>query len=202
MGVAKKRKNEPAVEVAAPKQRGTKKGPTRTRKEAEAANLRPLVPNDRKLAKARQKEERNLAWARERQALQTGDERYLPMRDKGVIRRYIRNWVDARWSFSEFLLPAMVIFLGVMLVVSISGAQGPVLNAVMAALMILFYLLLIVGIIESIVVWQRMKRRLRKLYPDTPIPRGSWFYLYSRMLMARRWRSPKPQVSRGEFPKK
>ncbi len=174
--------------------------PTRSRKEAEAANLRPLVPNDRKIAKQREREARNEAYARQREALQTGDERYLPYRDKGRVRRYMRNWIDARWSLSEFLLPAMLVFLAVMLVVSFTGASSPALNTILVGIMFTFYLLLFASVIESIFVWRSMKRRLRQIYPDDPIPKGSWFYLYGRMLMARRWRSPKPQVVRGEFP--
>ncbi len=195
--MAKKRTGDTEPVPEKPKGKG---GPTRSRKEAEAANLRPLVPNDRKLAKQRAREARNEAYAREREALQTGDERYLPYRDKGRIRRYMRNWIDARWSLSEFLLPAMLIFLAVMLVVSFTGASNPALNAVLIGIMVTFYVLLFASVIESVIVWQRMKRRLRKIYPNDPIPRGSWFYAYTRMLMARRWRSPKPQVARGEFP--
>ena len=112
----------------------------------------------------------------------------------------MRNWIDARWSLSEFLLPAMLVFLAVMLVVSFTGASSPALNTILVGIMFTFYLLLFASVIESIFVWRSMKRRLRQIYPDDPIPKGSWFYLYGRMLMARRWRSPKPQVVRGEFP--
>lgn len=193
------KKTTDADEVPEPKAQG-KGRPTRTRKEAEAANLRPLVPNDRKLAKQRAKEARDEAFAREREALRTGDERYLPVRDKGKVRRFVRDWLDARWSLSEFLLPTMLIFLAVMLVVSFTGANNPTVNAIVVGLMISFYLLLFASIVEAIFVWQRLKRRIRKVYPNDPIPRGTWFYVYTRMLMARRWRSPKPQVGRGEFP--
>lgn len=195
------RKNEQTPEPQARKTApGAKGAPTRTRKEAEAANRRPLVPNDRKLARSIEREKRNEAIAREREALLTGDERYLPPRDKGVIRRYIRNWVDARWSISEFLLPVMLLFLVGVMAVSFLNLTSRWTNLIMVILMITFYALMFISIVEATIVWFRMKRRLRVLYPDQPIPRGSWFYLYTRMLMARRWRSPKPQVARGEFP--
>ena len=60
--------------------------PTRSRKEAEEARRRPLVPTDRKLAKKQSKEKRAEAYARQQEALETGDERYLPVRDKGRPR--------------------------------------------------------------------------------------------------------------------
>ena len=47
----------------------------------------------------------------------------------------------------------------------------------------------------------KLKKLLAARYPGDEIPRGTWFYLFSRMLMARRWRSPRPTVKRGEYPK-
>ena len=41
----------------------------------------------------------------------TGDERHLPLRDKGPVRRFIRDYVDARFSIGEILLPALVLIL-------------------------------------------------------------------------------------------
>ncbi|WP_099331927.1 DUF3043 domain-containing protein [Actinomyces minihominis] len=180
---------------------GTKGRPTPTRREAEAALRKPLVPDDRKLAKQIAKQKRAEAYERERIALETGDERYLPVRDKGRIRRYIRNYVDARWSVAEFLLPAMLIFLGGMLLFSFLPMLGATGNFIIVGLTVLFYGMLVISLIESFFVWRKIKKRVAEKYPGEQIPRGSWFYLYSRMLMARRWRSPKPMVARGEFPK-
>ena len=188
-----------------PKQATASEGkgrPTRTRREAEAARRRPLVPNDRKEAKRIAKEKRSEAWARQQEALKTGDERYLPLRDKGVVRRYARNWVDARWSFSEWLLPVMVLFLVGMVVLSLVPFAPVAQGVTVWVLTFLFYGLLILSLIEAIVVWVRMKKRIKVLYPNEEIPKGTWFYVYSRMLMPPKWRTPKPQVSRGEFPEK
>ena len=197
------RKKDPEVPPESQKSApGAKSGPTRSRRAAEAANRRPLVPKDRKLAKQRDREKQNEAYAKEREALITGDERYLPARDRGPIRRYIRDWVDARWSISEWLLPVMLLFLVGTTAVTFLKPSASVANIVMVGVMGLFYGLLIVSIIESVIVWFRMKKRLAVEYPGVPIPRGSWFYLYTRMLMARRWRSPKTQVARGAFPGK
>lgn len=180
----------------------TKKGrPTPTRKESEAARRKPLVPTDRKLAKQQAKQKRAEAYERERVALETGDERYLPIRDKGRIRRYIRNYVDARWSVAEFLLPAMLVFLGGMLLFSFIPLPGGISEYTIVGLTVLFYGMLIAALIESIFVWRKLKKLLAARYPGDEIPRGTWFYLFSRMLMARRWRSPRPTVKRGEYPK-
>ena len=43
--------------------------------------------------------------------MRTGDERYLPARDKGPVRRFIRDYVDSRFSFIELLIPLMLVVL-------------------------------------------------------------------------------------------
>lgn len=180
---------------------GGKGRPTPKRKEAQARNLKPLVPADRKEAKRIARAKRDEAFKREQIALETGDERYLPLRDKGRIRRFVRDWIDAKWTFSEFLLPVMVLFLVVMMVASmIPSWQETIGPWIMISVTGALYTLFAVSIIEGVIVWQRMKKRLRGRFPDEEIPKGTWYYCYSRMIMARRWRSPRPLVARGEFP--
>mgnify|MGYP003086913477 FL=1 len=69
---------------------------TPKRKDAQARRLHPIVPVDRKAARREARAKRDEAWERQRRAMITGDERYLPARDKGHIRRYIRDYIDAR----------------------------------------------------------------------------------------------------------
>ena len=38
-----------------------------------------------------------------------GDPKYLPARDKGPQKKYVRDYVDARWSLGEVLLPMLVL---------------------------------------------------------------------------------------------
>lgn len=184
-----------------PSASGKKGRPTPTRKEAEARNARPLVPADRKEAKRQARAKRDAQFQREQHALETGDERYLPLRDKGKVRRYVRDWVDARWSFSEFLLPLMILFLVAMMAASLFDPSQSTLSAYATiSVTLALYSLFGISIVEGIIVWQRLKRRIRERFPNEEIIKGTWYYCYSRMIMARRWRSPKPQVKRGEFP--
>lgn len=200
----KKKKDD--TELAAPAEppvsaTQNKKGrPTRSRKEAEAERARPLVPKDRKLAKQIEKRKRDEMFQREQVALQTGDERYLPIRDKGRVRRFVRDWVDAKWSISEIVLPFMLLFLVAMLAIGFIAPEATSSGVVSLVFIAVLYGLFAISIIEGIITWLRIKRRVQKRYPDDPIPRGTWFYTYSRMLMFRRWRSPRPQVKRGQFP--
>ena len=43
--------------------------------------------------------------------MKTGDERYLPARDQGPVRRFVRDFVDARFSFVELMMPLLVVTL-------------------------------------------------------------------------------------------
>ncbi len=174
--------------------------PTRSRKEAEAARRQPVVGGDRKLAKKLERERRNELYARQQEALQTGDERYLPVRDKGKVRRFVRDYVDARWSFSEFLLPMMLLFLVGSLAMGFFGGDSEAASAMMVSITVMLYGFFFLSLLEGVWVWQRIKRQLKLKYPNEAIPRGTWFYMYARMVMARRWRSPRPQVARGEYP--
>ena len=88
---------------------GKKGRPTPKRKAAEAARIRPLVPKDRKEAKRAARAARNARFDAEQRAMITGEEKYLPARDKGAARRFVRDYVDARHSFSEWILACMMV---------------------------------------------------------------------------------------------
>lgn len=179
---------------------GKKGRPTRSRKEAEAARLRPLVPADRKEAKRQARAKRDEAYRREQEALLTGEEKYLPARDKGPVRRFVRDWVDARWSASEFILPVMVLFLAAMMIVSIFHVPRDIAATLIASATAAMYGLFALSLLEAFLVWRGMKKKIVEAFGEDSIPRGTWFYTYSRMIMARFWRSPRPQVARGEYP--
>src|SRR5690625_6945853 len=86
--------------------------PTPNRRDEEAESRRPLIADDRKVARQQQKKAIAEERARMRQALDTGEERYLPPRDKGPQRRFARDYVDARWGIGEWLIIGVLIFLG------------------------------------------------------------------------------------------
>ena len=81
---------------------GGKGRPTPSRREAEAARkARAKAGMDKKAAKQLLRERRAAENAKMRQGLKTGDERYLPPRDQGPVRRFVRDFVDARVSMAE-----------------------------------------------------------------------------------------------------
>lgn len=183
-----------AVDDAATQQaprEGAKNRPTPKRRDQEAARKRPLVVADRKQARQTDRLKRRESSVKMRQAMATGDERYLPARDKGPVRRYIRDYVDARWSIGEFMLPVMLVVLALSFV-----RQS-------WALMIVFlmvYGLLLVAVVDSALMWRRLRKRLVAKFGEGPDLRGGAWYAVMRAFQLRRSRAPKPQVARGAYP--
>ena len=66
---------------------------------------------DKKAAQKVLRERRAESNSKVRQGMRTGDERYLPARDKGPVKRFIRNYIDARLSVAEFLLPLLLVIM-------------------------------------------------------------------------------------------
>ena len=77
-----------------------KKGrPTPKRKEAQAATkISSLAPASTKIEKKRAKDAARVARMNQRAAYLRGDEAALPARDRGVEKRFVRNYIDSRRS--------------------------------------------------------------------------------------------------------
>ncbi|ROS73033.1 DUF3043 domain-containing protein [Cellulomonas sp. PhB143] len=165
---------------------------TPKRKEAEAANRRPLVPGDRKAAAKDARSKSREARARQQQALQNGDERYLPERDKGPLKRYVRDYVDARWNLGEFFLVVAFVALGLMIVTS----SMPQLSVVVTMVL---YGMVLITIVDAVLMWRGLKRRLLAKFGD--VPSGTMMYAVMRAFQIRRARLPKPNHKQhGSYP--
>ncbi|MDL2079197.1 DUF3043 domain-containing protein [Streptomyces sp. GXMU-J15] len=164
-----------------------------TPKRSEAQSQRRSVantPTTRKEAAKRAREERRQVLTRQREALANGDERYLPVRDKGPVRRFARDFIDSRFNVAEFFLPLAVIIL----VLSITPSV-----AVKNISLLLWLIVIVLIVLDSIVTGFRLKKQLKERYPDEN-KRGAVAYAIMRSLQMRRLRLPKPQVKRGERP--
>jgi hypothetical protein len=179
---------------------GGKGRPTPSRREAEARNRRPVVgappvrpgasKEEKKAARAAHRAAVAADRAKARDAMLTGDERYLPERDKGAARRFARDYVDARHSAGEYLLVAVLV------VLMLSLVSGPVMRIATTAM--LYGLVLVVGIDTWL-----LRRRVQKLADakfGAEKARGVGGYVMMRALQLRRTRLPRPLVKRGEFP--
>jgi hypothetical protein len=159
--------------------------PTPTRKEAQAAARARAkgAPTSKKEARARRSEQ----MARMREAMRTGDERYLPARDKGKVRRFIRDYIDSRLSMAEFLLPLLIVIM-----IAQGAGQVQLANGLWIATIVL------VGLDTAYLVFT-LRRTLRKRFPDES-PRGTTYYAILRAMQIRFLRQPKPQVKLGQRP--
>lgn len=177
---------------------GKKGHATPKRRESQAARQRPLVVNDRKRAKADMRKRRDEAYAKQHQAMTTGDprmERFLPVRDRGPVRRFARDYVDARYSIGELFMPIAILILLVMVV----GGSYPQIAVVLTISM---YGLVILGILDGVLMSVFLKRRLRERFDEEDIPRWTGGYAFQRAFMLRRFRMPRAQVKRGQWPHK
>ncbi|NHI20925.1 DUF3043 domain-containing protein [Phycicoccus endophyticus] len=170
---------------------GAKNRPTPRRRDQEAARRRPLVVTDRKAARTRDRDERRAQATQLRRALETGDEAHYPARDRGPVRRYIRDYVDARRNLGEFLLPVMLIVLALSLVPT---------TAVFTTSVYLTWLAVIAVVVDTVLMWRGLKRRLVARFGADALPRGSMSYAVMRVFQMRRARRPVVMVKRGEFP--
>ncbi|MFG2993868.1 DUF3043 domain-containing protein [Streptomyces sp. NPDC048257] len=164
-----------------------------TPKRAVAQSQRKSVvasTGNRKEDAKRARERRRTEMAKQREALASGDERYLPARDKGPVRRFVRDYVDSRYSVAEMFLPLAVVIL------VLSMIRQPAIQSV--ALMLWLGVIVLI-LLDSIGLVFRLRKSLVERFPDEP-RRGAIAYGLMRTLQMRRLRLPKPQVKRGERP--
>lgn len=165
--------------------------PTPTRKEREAANLRPLVSNDRRAAGKESRAKMAIARDRARIGMAAGEEKYLPVRDKGAQRRYIRDFVDARFSVGEVLIPVMFI---VIILTVVNNEYAQLLG--IAGLWLFF----LIAVIDSVILGMRLNRKLAERFGADKVQSGNRWYAAMRAMQLRLMRLPKPQVKRGQYP--
>ena len=181
----------PAPETTSESDGALGKGrPTPTRKEREAARKRPLVPDDRKAARQASRAEVAAQRERARIGMERGEERFLPLRDKGPQKKYVRDYVDARWNVGEILLPLMVL---VILTYFIPIAEV----AIYALAAVWGFLLLVV--IDCIFLARTLRKKLTAKYGADKVEKVGW-YAAMRAAQLRALRLPKPQVKRGQYP--
>lgn len=164
--------------------------PTPTRKEREAARKRPLVPNDRKQAAKEHREKMNAARERARIGMANGEEKYLPQRDRGPQKKWVRDYVDARISIGEFLIPVMFVVIILTFIPSVEAQTISIL-----ALWAFF----LVAVLDSTLLGFIVRRKLAQKFGADKVEKVRW-YAAMRSLQLRILRLPKPQVKRGQFP--
>jgi hypothetical protein len=162
---------------------------TPTRAEQEAARRRPLVANTKE-AKAAARAELRERRERAQAGMAAGEDKYLPARDKGPQRRWVRDYVDAGWHLGEWVMALMVVVILISL--------GPVEWATYGFLGLWIYIILAVG--DMILLANRVKRKVAAKFGKERLEKGLGWYAAMRALQMRFMRLPKPQVKRGQYP--
>ncbi len=156
-----------------------KQGATPTRRQAEAERMQRLHPS---LSKADQRRANR-------------DSRYAARVDswdrieKTPERTLLRDYVDARWTITEFLLPVMLL----LMVSVVATSAWPAVSFYIGTGL---WLMLGLSIINTAVMWNGFKKVLAERIPNAP-KRGLLMYMFNRALMIRRFRRPGPAVVRG-----
>ncbi len=168
---------------------GGKGRPTPSRKEAEAAaRARAKVPRTRKELAQAQRAARVESSQKVRSAMKSGDERYFMPRDQGPVRRFIRDFVDHRFSFIELMIPLLILTM----VLGYSGNQrlAGIGNTIMLGTLLLV-------IVDILVMRHRLRKELARRFPDESL-KGTTYYAVMRSLQMKFMRLPKARVKIGQ----
>lgn len=185
--------DEQVVDEDRPTNQRAKGRPTPSRKQAQAAaKERARASRDvRGGSKKEQRQRRTDQSRKMREAMKSGDERYLPARDKGPVKRFVRDFVDSRLCFAEFLLPLLIAIMvlgqGSSALVNVSGD--------------LWTATFVLTVVDTCWMLWRLKKALREKFPNQST-KGTTSYAVLRVLQMRFMRMPKPQVGLGGKPKR
>lgn len=178
-------------EASGTEQQAGKGHATPTRKEKEEARKRPLVSNDRAEARRTARAAMQIERNKQREGLANGVERYLPLRDRGPQKKYVRDYVDARTSVGEFLIPLMflIIILSLFPQVEVQFAS---------TLLMLFFF--IASLLDGFALGFVIRRKLADKFGASHVESGVRWYAGVRAFQFRSMRMPKAQVKRRAYP--
>ena len=148
----------------------------------------PPPPTTRKEAYKRMREQQAAKRADSRAGMARGDDTYLPARDRGPVRKLVRDIVDSRRNVGSFFL----LIAGVALIGTV--VPSLVVRAYASYLLFGFFMLLIV---DSVILSRKIRSKVAERFPATTKTKGVVWYGISRSTMIRRWRFPKPEVALG-----
>ena len=163
--------------------------PTPSRREAEAAaRARAKIPRDRKAQARAQRAARSESSQSVRAAMKAGDERYYLPRDQGPVRRFIRDFVDSRFSFIELMIPLLIVTM-------VLGYSGNERFAQIGNTILMGTILLVV--LDMFMLRRKLRRELTRRFPDEPL-KGTTYYAITRALQMKFMRLPKSKVKIGQ----
>lgn len=187
-GTAPKGRPTPKRNAAA-KRRGPVAPAPMTAAEARARRKSLAGPKLSKEERRAEKAQRRERMAQRRERMMAGDEAALLERDRGPVRRYVRDIVDARYNLLGLFMP---VALGLMFIMmAVPQVQFYISPAMM--------LLMVAMAVDGVLLARKAGRLVDIKYPDNTEARWKLgIYAASRASTLRRMRAPRPQVRRGE----
>ena len=167
---------------------GGKGKATPTRKNQEAANFKPLVGDKSPEAKKAAKEKAAAERARVRAGMAAGDEKYLPVRDRGPQKKLARDLVDSRLTLGELMIPVMV------MVLFLSGIENPSLQL---GLVIAMWIVMAGIVVDGFIISRKVKAAAAEKFGEAKVEAGLGWYAVVRATQLRMMRMPKPATGRG-----
>ncbi len=181
-------KKAPAKKAAVKKVAEPKGKATPSRKEAEAKlNVNSISAPATKASRGRDKSAVRAARMASRAAYMRGEESALPARDKGPVRRFVRDYVDSRRTVGEYFLPAIVVVLFLTVI--------PV-RAVQLVAILFMYAAMLYSIVSGFFFSRAIRKEVQQRFPGQSV-KGIGMYGWLRSTQMRRMRAPAPQVVRG-----
>lgn len=167
-----------------------KGGPTRSRKEAEAARRAEMKRPKTRKEQALQARKLRMAERERTQAALSGrgSETDLPLRDRGPVRALVRDYVDRRRTIAEFMLPLLLVIL------VLSFFKDP---AIVSAVFTTWIALIFAIVIDEFMLVFLLRRELKRRFEPSET-KGAGFYAVLRSTQMRRFRLPPPAIKLGE----
>lgn len=174
-----------------------KQSATPTRKAQEAANRKPLVGDKSKEGRKLSREQMAVERRKAREGMLRGEDKYLPVRDRGPQKRLARDVVDSRFTLGELVLPSMLVML---LAMGVTG-QGETISAfgfwLQVGILVYMWVLFVAVGINAFLIGRKANRLVAAKYGQASLERGIAWYAAMRSIQLRPMRMPKPLVKRG-----
>ena len=165
-------------------------GQTTPKRQSTGRRVNVEAPANRREAMKQMHERQKSERAEAAQGMREGDERYLLTRDRGPERKLVRDYIDSRRTVGTwFFGGALIVLIG-------STVRVPIIQL---ASNLLWALLAIAVIVDSVLIARRVKKLVLERFPKTKQKLGSLqLYGVMRALSFRRMRVPKPQAKFGD----
>lgn len=166
-------------------------GQTTPKRVSNGRRIAEPAPSNRREAYKQMRDRQRIERAEASEGMRAGDERYLLARDRGPERLLVRNIVDCRRTVGTwFFAGAIIVLIG-------SSTRMP--PAVQLAANLLWAVLAIGVVVDSILIARRVRKLVAERFPTTTQRKGSLaLYGIMRGLTFRRMRVPKPAVELGQ----